>query len=56
MHTGVVRPRGVNIGNRQLIGAEMEGCQVKRFDSRRKRYAMFTNVIYDMCEWRLVSV
>ena len=29
MHTGVVRPRGVNIGNRQLIGAEMEGCQVR---------------------------
>ena len=29
MHTGVVRPRGVNIGNRLLIGAAMEGCQVR---------------------------
>ena len=29
MHTGVIRPRGVNIGNRRLIGAEMEGCQVR---------------------------
>ena len=29
MHTGVVRPRGVNMGNRRLIGAEMEGCQVR---------------------------
>ena len=29
MHTGVVRPRGGNMGNRRLIGAEMEGCQVR---------------------------
>ena len=29
MHTGVVRPRGVNMGNRRLIGAEIEGCQVR---------------------------
>ena len=29
MHTGVVRPRGVNMGNRRLIGAEMKGCQVR---------------------------
>ena len=29
MHTDVVRPRGVNMGNRRLIGAELEGCQVK---------------------------
>ena len=29
MDTGVVRPKGVNVGNRRLIGAEMEGCQVR---------------------------
>ena len=29
MHTGVVRPRGVKMGNRRLIGAEMEGCEVR---------------------------
>ena len=26
VHTGVVRPTGVNMGNRRLIGAEMKGC------------------------------
>ena len=29
MHTDVVRPRGVNMGNHRMIGAEMEGCQVR---------------------------
>ena len=29
MDTGVVRPRAVNMGNRRLIGAEMEGCHVR---------------------------
>ena len=29
MHTGVVRPRGVNMGNCRLIVAEMEGCHVR---------------------------
>ena len=29
MLTGVVRPRCVNMGNHQLIGAEMKGCQVR---------------------------
>ena len=28
MHTGVIWPRGVNIGNRQLIEAKMNECQV----------------------------
>ena len=28
MQTGVIRPRGVNIGNRRLIEAKMKGCQV----------------------------
>ena len=29
MHTGVIWPRGVNIGNRPLIEANMKGCQVR---------------------------
>ena len=29
MHTGVIRPRGVNIGNRRLIEATIKGCQVR---------------------------
>ena len=28
-HTGVIQPRGVNEGIRQLRGAEMKGCQVR---------------------------
>ena len=35
MHTGVIHPRGVNIGNRRLIEAKMKECQV-RLDCRRK--------------------
>ena len=29
MYTGVIRPRGVNIGNRRLIEAKMKGFQVR---------------------------
>ena len=29
MHTRVIWPRGVNIGNRPLIEAKMKGCQVR---------------------------
>ena len=29
MHTGVIRPRGVNIGNRRLIEANIKECQVR---------------------------
>ena len=43
MHTGVVRLRGVNMGNRRLIGAGMEGCQVRDWIvGERDIYAMFT--------------
>ena len=28
MHTGVIRPRGVNISNRWMIEATMKRCQV----------------------------
>ena len=55
MYTVVVRPRGVNMGNRRLIGAEMEGCQVRDWIVGEKD-VIFTNFIYDMCEWRLLSV
>ena len=37
MHTGVIWPRGVNIGNRPLIEAKMKGGQVRDLDCRRKR-------------------
>ena len=43
MHTGVVWPRGVNMGNPRLIGAEMEACQVRDW-------------IVGECEWRLINV
>ena len=55
MYTVVVRPTGVNMGNRRLIGAEMEGCQVRDWIVGEKD-VIFTNFIYDMCEWRLLSV
>ena len=29
MHAGVIRPRGVNIGNRSLIETKMKGCQFR---------------------------
>ena len=31
MHTGVIWPRGVNIGNRPLIEVKMKGCQVREW-------------------------
>ena len=31
MHTGVVWPRGVKIGNRRLIGAEKEAFYVREW-------------------------
>ena len=55
MHTGVVRPRGVNMGNHWLIGAEIEGCQIRDWNVG-KRDVIFTNFIHDMCEWRLINV
>ena len=36
------------MGNRRLIGAEMEGCQVRD-------WIIFTNFKYHMCEWRLLK-
>ena len=48
MHTGVVRPRGVNMGNRRLIAAEMEGCQVRDW-SVGERDMSFTRLLYMTC-------
>ena len=53
MHTGEIRPRGVNIGNRRLIEVNMKGCQVRDWIVR---YVIFTNCIHDTCEWRLIDV
>ena len=52
MHTGVIWPRG---GNRPLIEANMKGYQVREWIVGEK-HVIFTNFIYDMCEWRLHSV
>ena len=40
--------------NRPLIGAEIEWCQV-RYWIVGERDMSFSR-IYDMCEWRLISV
>ena len=33
MHTEVIRPKGINIGNRRLIEAKMKGVPGYRLDS-----------------------
>ena len=43
MHTGVIWPRGVNIGNRPLIEAKMKGCHV------RERDMSFSRMLYMTC-------
>ena len=48
MHTGVVQPRAVNMGNRQLIGAEMEGCQVRDRIVEEKDIS-FSRILYMIC-------
>ena len=45
MDTGVVRPRSVNMGNRRLIGAEMEGCQVRDWIVG-ERDMSFSRIVY----------
>ena len=42
VHTGVIRPRGVNIGNRRLIEAKMKGYQVRNWivGEINKRYVI----------------
>ena len=48
MDTVVVRPRGVNMGNRRLIGAEMEGCQVRDWIVG-ERDMSFSRILYMIC-------
>ena len=48
MHTGVVRPRGVNMDNRPLIVAEIEGCQVIYWIVG-KRDMSFSRILYLTC-------
>ena len=48
MYTVVVRPRGVNMGNRRLIGAEMEGCQVRDWIVGEKDMS-FSLILYMIC-------
>ena len=48
METGVVRPRGVNMGYRRLIGAEMEGCQLRDWIAGEKDMS-FSRILYMIC-------
>ena len=48
MHTGVIWPRGVNIGNRPLIEATMKGCQVTDWIVG-ERDMSFSRILYMIC-------
>ena len=48
MHTGVICPRGVNIGNRPLIEAKMKGCQVREWIVGEKHMS-FSRILYMIC-------
>ena len=56
MHTGVIWPRGVNIGNRPLIEAKMKGCQVRDWIVGEIDMSFSPIFIYDMCRWGLINV
>ena len=45
MHTGVIWHRDVNIGNRQLIEAQMKGCQVREWIVG-ERDTSFSRILY----------
>ena len=47
-HTGVIWPRGVNIGNRPLIEAKMKGCQVREWIAG-ERDMSFSRILYLTC-------
>ena len=55
LHTCVIRPRGVNDGNRRLIEVKMKGCQVRDWIVGEKD-VIFTNFIHDMWEWMLIPM
>ena len=48
MHTGVIQPRGVNIGNQQPIEAKMKGCQVRDWIVG-ERDMSFSRILYMTC-------
>ena len=48
MHTGVIWPRGVNIGNRPLIEAKIKGCQVGEWIVG-ERDTSFSRILYMTC-------
>ena len=48
MYSVVVRPRGVNMGNRRLIGAEMEEYQVRDWIVGEKDMS-FSRILYMIC-------
>ena len=55
MHIGVIRPRGVNIGNWRLIEAKIKSFQVRDWIVEEKDI-IFPNCIHDTCEWWLIIV
>ena len=48
MHTSVIWPRGVNIGNRPLIEAKMKGCQVRDWIVGERNMS-FSRILYMTC-------
>ena len=48
MRTGVIWPRGVNIGNRPLFEAKMKGCQVRDWIVG-ERDMSFSQIVYMTC-------
>ena len=48
MHTGVIRPRCVSIGNRRLIEANMKGCHVRDWIVG-ERDMLFSRILYMTC-------
>ena len=48
MHTGVIWPRGVNIGNRPLIEAKMKGCHVRDWIVGEKDMSL-SQILYMTC-------
>ena len=49
MHTGVIRPRGVNIRNRRLIEAKMTGCQVRAWIEGERDTSLSSRILYMTC-------
>ena len=46
MQTGVIQPRGVNIGNPQLIEAKMKGCHVRDWIVGERDMSFFLTNFY----------